>query len=91
MGTLPPEYDCSICGEYFGLKEIFPMDRALIHPDVQRQALNSTLTAVRICRGCKAHCITCRKIIPRAQKKRAKDMCQACADDSKTIPKPKRR
>ncbi len=51
------------------------MDRALIHPDVQRQALNTTLTATRICRGCNAHCIMCKKVILRAQKKKAKDMC----------------
>ena len=91
LGTLPPEFDCSICGEYFGLKEIFPMDRALIHPHVQRQALNTTLSETRICRECKAHCNTCRKIIPRAQKKREDDMCHACATEAKSIPKPKRR
>lgn len=91
LGTLPPEFDCSICGEYFGLKEIFPMDRALIHPHVQRQALNTTLSETRICRGCKAHCTTCRRIIPRAQKKRENDMCHACATEAKSIPKTKRR
>ena len=91
LGTLPAEFDCSICGEYFELKEIFNLDRKLIHPSVQRQVLNTTLQNTRICRECKAHCIECRKIIPRAQKKIADDICQVCMDDKKSIPKPKRR
>lgn len=89
LGTLPPEFDCSVCGEWFGLKEIFPLDRGLIHPIVQRQVLNTTIPTVRICRECKAHCTECRKIVPRAQKKRANDMCQGCVAETKSIPKPK--
>jgi hypothetical protein len=89
LGTLPVEYDCSICGDWFGPKEIFPMDRTLIHPIVQRQALNTTLQDIRICKDCKAHCTECKKIIPRAQKKKANDMCQNCNAEAKNIPKPK--
>ena len=87
LGTLPVEHDCSICGDWFGLKEIFPMDRALIHPTVQRQALNTTLSNTRICKECKAHCSECKKIIPRAQKKKANDMCQICSTESRFVPK----
>ncbi len=91
LGTLPKEEDCSICGEYFQQKEIFRLDRKLMHPNIQRQVLNTTLQDTRICRGCKAHCSECRKIIPRAQKKRTNDLCQPCADDAKSAPKAKRR
>jgi hypothetical protein len=91
LGTLPPEFDCSICGEYFQTKEIFALDRKLMHPTVQRMALNTTLTETRICKECKAHCAECRQIIPRAQKKRANDLCQICVDAKTSIPKPKRR
>ena len=87
LGTLPVEHDCSICGDWFGLKEIFPMDRALIHPTVQRQALNTTLSNIKICKECKAHCSECKKIIPRAQKKKANDMCQICSTESRVVPR----
>ncbi len=87
LGTLPVEHDCSICGDWFGLKEIFPLDRALIHPTVQRQALNTTLNNTRICKDCKAHCSECKKIIPKAQKKKANDMCQICSTESRIVPK----
>ncbi len=88
LGTLPAEFDCSICGDWFGPKEIFPMERALIHPTVQRQVLNTTLQNTRICRECKAHCAECKKIIPRAQKKKANDMCQSCSTDARAVPRP---
>jgi hypothetical protein len=89
LGTLPPEFDCSICGEYFQHKEVFRMDRSLIHPAVQRQALNTTLSTTRICRGCKSHCENCKRIIPKAQKKMAHDLCHACASKTKTKSKTK--
>jgi hypothetical protein len=91
LGTLPKEVDCSICGDYFPSKEIFPLDRQLMHPNIQRQALNTTLQNTRICRGCKAHCSKCKKIVPRAQKKRTNDMCQPCADEERLAPRARRR
>jgi hypothetical protein len=91
LGTLPREADCSVCGDYFQSKEIFPLDRGLMHPTIQRQVLNTTLQATRICIACKAHCSECRKIIPRAQKKRTDNMCQPCADDAKAGTKHRRR
>jgi len=91
LGTLPKEVDCSICGEYFLPREIYPLDRQLMHPNIQRQVLNTTLLDTRVCRECKAHCSQCRKIVPRAQKKRANDMCQICADEEGLAPKARRR
>ena len=91
LGTLPAEFDCSICGEWFDPKEIFPLDRELMHPTVQRQARNTTLPKARVCRGCKAHCVECKKIFPKAQKKRDNDMCHVCATEKRVIPKAKRR
>lgn len=89
LGTLPQEVDCSICGDYFQSKELFPLDRTLMHINIQRQTLNTTLQDTRICRGCKTHCSTCRKIIPQAQKKKFNNMCQPCADEDKLTPKVK--
>ena len=91
LGTLPAEADCSVCGEYFELRDVFPLERRLMHPTVQRQALNTSLTEARICGQCKAHCAECRRIVPRAQKKRANDLCQVCADGRKSTPTPQRR
>ena len=91
LGTLPKEEDCSICGEYFPPKEIFPLDRQSMHPNIQRQILNTTLKNTRVCRGCKAHCVKCNKIVPRAQKKRTNDMCQPCADEERLAPSARRR
>ena len=91
LGTLPQEFDCSICGEYFDLKEVFKLDRKSMHPTIQRMVLNTTLTNTRICKQCKAHCAECKQIVPRAQKKRANDLCQVCVDAKTSTPKPKRR
>ena len=91
LGTLPAEFDGSMCCDWFGVfgqKEILPMERALIHLTVQRQVLNTTLQNTRICRKCKATCAECKKIIPRAQKKKANDMCQSCSTDARAVPRP---
>jgi hypothetical protein len=76
--TLERELDCCVCGLHFTLRCLIPLDRALLDPDVQRRVLNTTAPGVRVCRGCRAACWMCDRLIVNAQKQKHGGMCMEC-------------
>ena len=82
--TLDRELDCSVCGLSFPENALNPLDRAFLHPTIQKTALNATGDRVRVCRGCKTACSMCGHTIIYAQRQKFEGFCQACVEENRT-------
>ena len=74
-GRLPVPVSCCVCGWWFQAGE--PGDRKLLHRDALAR-LNTTLSDITFCRGCRAKCPTCELNVSRYQLERFA-ACQMCA------------
>lgn len=73
-GTLPKEYPCCSCGNWFYLSQVTECTRALLNKKSQER-INTTLEEIYLCRQCKTTCQSCHAPITRFQK----EMFQRCA------------
>lgn len=77
---LERELDCSVCGLSFPEFTLLPLERAILHPAIQK-TLNTTGDRVRVCRGCKAACSNCGRTIISTQRQKYEGFCQACIEE----------
>ena len=77
--TLPEERGCCVCGYSFEARQLTALDTDLVHSNVQRQYLNGMMTKdLFLCNSCRRKCDRCSAIVPEAQKKLFKGLCQKC-------------
>jgi len=83
--------DCCVCGNWFAESDVQSLERDLVHLDVQKRYLNSTLNEVYLCRRCMGSCDGCMKRIPAVQNQKH-GMCFKCEEVKKNQKKaPSRR